>query len=135
MANFVFDLARESFLKGEIDWSTEDIKCILVDTGAGYTPSQADQFLDDVTAGTIATASAFFTTKTTTAGVADADNITFTAVTGAESEALIIYQHTGTPSTSRLIAHIDTATGLAITPGGGDITVTWDDTANKIFKL
>jgi hypothetical protein len=134
MANFVFDLARESFLKGEIDW-TGDVRCVLVDTDAGYTPSQsADQFLDDITAGTIATSDAF-TGLTTAAGVADADNITFASVTGAESEALIIYQHTGTPSTSRLIAHIDTATGLAITPGGGDITVTWDDTANKIFKL
>ena len=72
---------------------------------------------------------------TTTAGVADAADITFTTVTGDESEALVIYKHTGTDGTSNLIAYIDTATGLPVTPGGGDITVTWDDGANKIFKL
>ena len=33
------------------------------------------------------------------------------------------------------INFIDTATGLPITPNGGDIIVTWDNGANKIFKL
>ena len=35
----------------------------------------------------------------------------------------------------RVIAFIDTATGLPVTPNGGDITITWDNGANKIFKL
>jgi hypothetical protein len=34
-----------------------------------------------------------------------------------------------------LIAYIDTATGLPVTPGGGDIDITWDNGSNKIFKL
>ena len=42
---------------------------------------------------------------------------------------------TGTDSTSPLIAFIDTATGLPITPNGGDIIVTWDNGPNKLFKL
>ena len=37
--------------------------------------------------------------------------------------------------TSPLIANIDVATGLPITPSGGDIIVQWDTGANKIFKL
>ena len=32
-------------------------------------------------------------------------------------------------------AYIDTATGLPITPNGGDIIVTWDNGINKIFRL
>lgn len=36
---------------------------------------------------------------------------------------------------SPLIAYIDTATGLPVTPNGGDITIAWDSGANKIFKL
>ena len=75
------------------------------------------------------------TTKTTTLGVFDADNITFSSVSGDVSEALIIYRHTGTDSTSELIAYIDGATGLPVTPNGGDITITWDSGANKIFKI
>lgn len=73
--------------------------------------------------------------KTSTAGVADAADITFTAVSGATVEALIIYKDTGVSSTSNLIAYIDSATGLPATPNGGDITVTWDNSANRIFKL
>ena len=47
----------------------------------------------------------------------------------------MIYRDTGTEATSPLIAYIDTATGLPITPNGGDIIVVWDDGANKIFRL
>ncbi|MNC44515.1 hypothetical protein D3C75_934250 [compost metagenome] len=61
--------------------------------------------------------------------------MTFTAVTGASIEAIVIYADTGTESTSPLIAFIDTATGLPITPNGGDIIVTWDNGTNKIFKV
>jgi hypothetical protein len=50
--------------------------------------------------------------------------VTFTAVTGDVSEAVILYKDTGVAATSPLIAYIDTATGLPVTPNGGDITVT-----------
>jgi hypothetical protein len=72
-------------------------------------------------------------TKTTTNGVADAADVTFTAVTGDSVEAVVLYRHTGTEGTSELIAYIDTATGLPTTPSGGDITIQWN--ANGIFKL
>jgi hypothetical protein len=134
MANALFDKGRESFLKGEIDWSTDTIKAVLVDTGTYTVDLVNHQFYSDLT-GVVGSASAAFTTKTTTAGVADADNLTFTAVSGATAEALVIYQDTGTTTTSRLIAYIDTATGLPVTPNGGDITVSWDNGSNKIFKL
>ena len=135
MANALYDKARESFLKGEIDWSSDDIRVILVDT-ADYTVDLANHdFLDDIAAGARVATSGAFTTKTTTAGVADADDITYSSVTGDVSEALVIYKHTGTESTSNLIAYIDTATGLPVTPNGGDITITWDSGSDKIFKL
>jgi hypothetical protein len=75
------------------------------------------------------------TAKSTTGGAADAADITFTAVSGASIEAIIIYVDSGTEATSPLIAFIDTATGLPITPNGGDIIVTWDNGTNKIFKV
>ena len=65
----------------------------------------------------------------------DAADITFTSVSGPSIEAIILFADTGTESTSPLIAYIDTATGLPITPNGGDIIVTWDNGANKIFKV
>jgi hypothetical protein len=56
-------------------------------------------------------------------------------VSGASVEAIAIYQDTGNEATSRLIAYIDTATGLPVTPNGGDINLNWDTGVNKIFKL
>ncbi|HKX31497.1 MAG TPA: hypothetical protein VJ302_27670 [Blastocatellia bacterium] len=44
--------------------------------------------------------------KTATNGVADADDPTFSSVTGATVEAIAIYKDTGTPATSRMIALI-----------------------------
>lgn len=135
MANALYDTGRAAFLLGDIAWDTDNIKVILVDS-ADYTVDLATHdFLDDVAVGAIEATSGNLSGKTTTAGVADADNVTFSAVTGDQCEALIIYKDTGVSSTSQLIAYIDTATGLPVTPNGGDITVTWDDGANKIFKL
>lgn len=133
MANRLYDLGRESFLKGEISWSGDNIKACLVDS-ASYTPNTAtDQFLSDLS-GVVAT-SGNLASKTTTDGVADAADVTFSSVTGNQSEYIVVYQDTGVSTTSRLIALVDTATGLPVTPNGGDIVVQWDSGANKIFKL
>jgi hypothetical protein len=70
-----------------------------------------------------------------TGGAFDAADVTFTTVTGDPSEALVIWKDTSNEATSPLIMYIDTATGLGVTPNGGDITVTWDNGANKIFKI
>lgn len=135
MANALYDKGREKFLTGAINWSSDAIKAVLVDA-ADYTVNLAThEFLSDIPSGGRVATSANFGTKTTTAGVADAADITFTAVTGDPSEALVIYKDTGSAATSPLIAYIDNATGLPVTPNGGDITVTWDNGSNKIFKL
>ena len=137
MANALFDKGRESFLKAEINIATDNIKAVLVDHGVDTPVPATDQFLSDIGAGARVATSGNFTTKTTTAGVFDADDVTFTAVSGATVESLVIYQDTGNAATSRLIAYIDTlGTGsFPITPNGGDIQFVWDNGANKIFKL
>lgn len=91
-------------------------------------------FIDDIASGgRIATAT--LGSKTKTNGVADAGDVTFSAVSGDVSEALIIWKDTGVESTSPLIAFIQSATGLPVTPNGGDISITWDNGAYKIFML
>lgn len=135
MANALYDKGREGFLDGSIDWDTDDIRVILIDTD-DYTVDLANHDnLDDIPSAARVATSGALTGKTVAAGVADANDVTFSSVSGDQSEALVIYQHTGTESTSRLIAYIDSATGLPVTPNGGDITVQWDSGSNKIFKL
>ena len=135
MTNALYDNGREGFLDGSIDWDTDDIRAILIDTD-DYTVNLAtDDNLDDIPGAARVAVSGALTGKTVTDGVADAADVTWTAVTGDDCEAIVLYKHTGTESTSRLIAYIDSATGLPVTPNGGDIKVEWAETDDKIFKL
>jgi hypothetical protein len=135
MANALYDKGREKFLTGSISWTTDTIKLVFVDS-ADYTPNLAThEFLSSIpSAGRVAISGAF-TGKTATNGVADADDVTVTNVTGDQFEYIIIFKDTGNEATSPLIAFLDTVTGLPFTPSGSDITVRWNDGANKIFKL
>lgn len=133
MANAIYPKYKQALLGGDtnISLSSGTVKVALVDTGT-YTYSAAHQFFSDLsgvvgTPGTIAN-------KTITNGLFDGDDVTFSAVTGNSAEALAIYIDTGTAGTSRLVAYVDTgATGLPVTPNGGDIQITWN--ASGIFQL
>lgn len=180
-------------------------------TSGGYVvnlgPSASGDNWDDFDAAVVGTPQTL-TSPTVTAGVADAADVTYSAVTGATVEAILIYKDTGTASTSRVAALIDgrhivtcaaqaaasattvaverlvagipngtvltfsngasatlsalanagdrtitvtalaaiitagsradapaTSSGLPVTPNGGSITITWDNGANKIFRL
>ena len=134
MANALYPTFKQKLMEAGITMTSDTIKVALIDTGV-YTYSASDEFYDDVSAGTIGTPQTL-TTPSLTVNVFDADNATFTSVSGNSVEALIIYKDTGTPSTSPVIAYIDTvSSGLPVTPNGGDITITWDSGANKIFAL
>jgi hypothetical protein len=137
MANALYDKGRQAFLEGSIAWLTDNIKAALVNIQGGhYTVNlAADQFLSAISAGDRVAISANLTTKTSAAGVADADDVTWAAVVGAQCGAIVLFKDTGVPATSPLIAYIDTDTGLPVTPSGGDIIQVWDNAANKIFKL
>lgn len=135
MANALYDRGRQGFLAKDIGWDDDDIRLVLVDEADDSINLSADEDLADRSGPSRVATSGNFGSKTTTAGVADAGNVTLSAVTGDQAESGDIYQHTGTESTSLMIANIDTATGLPVTPNGGDIVFQWDDGANKIFKL
>ncbi len=135
MANALYDKARQRFLEGSFNWNSDTIKALLVDTAAYTVNLSTHEFHSDVSGSAIIATSGAFASKTTTGGAADAADVTFAAVSGASIEAIVIFKDTGVSATSPLIAYIDTATGLPITPNGGDIIVTWDNGANRIFKL
>lgn len=135
MANTLYDYCRQRFLEAQINWMTDTVKVILVSTSA-YTPQTAvHQYLADIPVSARIAGPVTLTAKATTSGAADAADCTFTSVSGATINAIVIYKDTGTEATSPLIAYIDTATGLPITPNGGDIIVTWDNGVNKIFRV
>lgn len=136
MANGIYAKAKQAFLEADIDWLVDDIKVCVVD-GADYTANLAtDEFLSDIPGAAIVATSANLSTKTSTDGVADADDVTFSSVTGDSVEIIVIYKDTGVAATSRLIAYYDVAaSGLPVTPNGGNITVSWSNGASRIFAL
>jgi hypothetical protein len=142
LANALFDPGREGFLDGTIDWDTAVIKVALV---RGYTFSASHKFVSDITgaSGVLAATSAALSSKTVTNGVADAADITFSAVAqNASNHYLLVFQSSAVTGGSdvaataqRVIAWIDTGTNIPVIPNGGDVTIAWDNGSNKIFKL
>jgi hypothetical protein len=140
MSNVLYDKCRERFATKQQDWTTDVIKAVLVDT-AVYTVSAAHQFLSSVPSGARISGSVLLTNRTATGGACDADDTLFQLVSGPTIEAVVIYEYGETTpgveddTLCKLIAYIDSATGLPITPNGGDIIVTWDNGVNKIFRI
>lgn len=133
MANAIYPLYKQALMDADtdVDLIAGNVKVALVDTGT-YTYSAAHQFLSDLTG--ITATSGNLASKTVTNGVFDAADVTLTAVSGNQSEALVFYIDTGVAGTSRLVAYLDTGqTGLPVTPNGGDINLVWN--ALGIFAL
>jgi hypothetical protein len=132
MANAIYPKWKEAVIQASSNSSLGGtVKAALVDTGT-YTYSAAHEFLSSLS-GQVGTDQTLGT-KTFTNGTFDAANSTWTAVSGATVEAIVIYIDTGVAGTSRLVAFLDTGySGLPVTPNGGDITVTWD--AAGIFTI
>jgi hypothetical protein len=133
--NALYDKGREGFLDGSINFASDNIKAVLIDTGAYTVSLSSNANLSDIPSGARISTSGNLTSKTVTAGVADAADVTFPLASGATVEAVVLYKDTGTAGTSRLIVYIDTGTGLPITPNGGDIATAWSNSTNRIFKL
>lgn len=109
-----------------VDDTTNGPYCALVDTNT-YTYSSAHDFYNDLS-GVVGTDQRI---STPTVGAAtaqfDGDDLTYTSVTGASVEALVIYRKNGGANTTwKLVAYIDTGqTNLPVTPNGGNIVVTF----------
>lgn len=108
------------------DLNTDNLRVGLRDEGTTAIDMTTHVDLADIVAAIVAE-SANLTTPTVgsvAAGVFDHDNVTFSTVTGASVESLDYWKETGTDSTSPYLANIDSATGLPVTPNGGDIVYT-----------
>lgn len=133
MANQLYLLAKQSFLLGQFNLATDDVRVVLTDTGL-YAPNFAtDQFLTSIPVGARGATSPALGAKTTTGGVFDAGDFSFGNVPGPVSyEALVLYTNTGVDATSRLVCYLDTLTGLPVVSNNGPISVVF---GAYIFQL
>lgn len=130
MANTLYPLVKPKLRARTVNLSTDTIKAQLVDTGA-YAYSAAHEFLSDIPAGARIGAAQPLVNKSEYFAFFDADDTIFTSVpagagSASAAEAIAFYKDTGVPGTSSLIALFDTATGLPVSPDGGNIKITWD---------
>lgn len=145
MANALYDKGRNKFARGDINWlaAGDTIKVCLLKSA--YTPNLAThEFFSDLGANVVGNSGngtradcPTLTLIDPAAGVCDANDATITAVPGAVGQCnyICIFKNGTVDGDSPLIALIDTATNLPVTPNGGDIAIAWDNTGNKIFKL
>jgi hypothetical protein len=141
MANALYGPGREGFLAGEIDWDTAVIKLALV--RGSFLSTQ--KFVSDLTTagGVLDATSGALGTKTITNGTADAADVTCSAVAyNATGHSVVIFQASAVTggadvaaTAQRLICWLDTGTNFPIYTNGGDVVLTWDSGANKIFTL
>jgi len=131
MANFVPDAVRNKVWSSAVDDLTAvTVKGMFIDH-ADDTPTVTDDFIDDILSAARVPAIASCPTlgsKTNGVvgvGIFDGADMVFSALSGDASESLILFNDTGTESTSDILVRWDTATGLPLTPNGADVTAQW----------
>ena len=135
MANTIYTAFLNGILGSHatrVDLDADNICLALVDNaGADGAPDISDDFWDDQDGSLVNSLSGNLATKTIGTlgiGVFDAADLApaFSTVSGATVESLCMLKTTGTPSSSNMICWWDTATGLPLTPNGGDVNVTFN---------
>ncbi len=136
MTNFIYKKAKESFLKGEINLYSNTIKVLILNNT--YTPNvNTHQFVSDINSSSIEDRSSGLSNKTVTDGVFDADDVTIANYSGNSFNAVAIYLDSGSDATSRLIAYLDTSTGLPFSSANvqAPVTIVWNNDSTKIIAL
>lgn len=139
MANSFYNSYWSQTLQGDIDLLTDNIKASIIDLDE-YTFDARHQFYSDVAAPAKVAASGNLTGKTLTATpitetptvpvplIFDANDVTLNSVSGAVSEAVLLWADSGDPATSPLILLIVTGSSgpVEIIPNSGNITLQWN---------
>ena len=132
----MYTIAKDDFMDKQIDLVNDTIRVRAV-ADEDYTASAAHTAMTSVTKYTGST-DYTLTSPTTTAGVFDAADTAAAysalAVDGTKDiDALVVFQFVTDDAGSTPILYIDLA--AAVRPNGGDIGITWDSGANKIFAF
>lgn len=130
MANAMYPTYKEGLLDKLFDMNSDVIKASLINTagtGTLYIYSAAhDEYSGgsrDVALASIIAESGALGSPTIALGVFDTADFTWTAVTGTEVEAIIVWDDT--IANDRLVIYYDTSiTGMPLTPNGGNVNAT-----------
>lgn len=136
MANRPFLQGLFHYANGDLAWGSNNVKVVLC--SSSYTPNTAagaDEFLNVIPGGAQVAISGNLASKTNTGGTLDAADLTISSVSGSTVTQFVIFNDTGTDSTSELEFLYDTATNMPVVPNGGNITIQWAGSPNFIATL
>lgn len=136
MSNAIYAKAKKGFLDGVFDLIDDTLKICLVKNSYSV-DLNSHEFLSDIDTSHIAATSGSLSNKSTDSGIFDAGDVTIENYGTSGFHYLVLFKDTGTRSTSRLIAYIDTGDGLPVhsTVDTISITINWSNTISKIFTL
>lgn len=127
-----------AFARGEVVWKAAGgsaIRTALIDTADDVLDLVADDFLDDIAAAAFEERSGNMTlVDAAVDGVVDASDVTLLGTAGDPCEGILVYKFGTNDADSVPLFWWDTAAGLPVTLGG-DVTVVWDNGANKLAKI
>ena len=127
--------AKRLMLTGQFNWTTDNIRAILIATGQ-YTPSVNHTSLLDVPAPARVAISDVLSGKVVNVNVVDANDLLYADVSGPEIGAVLLVAMGSTDATSWLICHLDEAiAGLPFASSAGAVQLTWNNGPDKIFAL
>lgn len=133
MANVLYPKGKKKILDADIDLLVDTIKVVLIKNTYTYDP--AHEFYSSVNTHVLNTPQTL-ANRTTTDGVFDADDVTFTSVTaGDTANAIALIKDTGVAATSPLIAYFDDITYFPAVTNGSDVVIQWSNGAAKIFAI
>jgi len=137
MANFIYGKAKEALFNGLFSIQNNSFKVLLVNNS--YVPNELSHtFVSDINSSFIKNRSQNLVNLTNNYGVIDADDVIIDSHDGTAFNAVVLYQVGFSDSNSRLLAYIDTATGIPYSGSnatGIPITIVWSNGPNKIIRI
>ena len=128
--SFIFNQVKTLVSKKRLDLESDRICAVLVNNY--FTPDKDNQFLSEIPKINISSEPIELRNKSFENYVFDADDISFPCVCGNDITGILIYQGC---KKHHLIGFIDKAVSLPVIPNGGNIDVTWDNGASKVFEM
>ena len=126
MSQALYDVYKQDLILRDsaVDFDTDTIRAILVETG--YVFSAAHANFSDLTntrgdGGDTRADGEALASKTGVNGLCDAADAVFASVTGTNINAFVVYKDTGVDSTSKLLGYFDSVS--TISPSAAQVTI------------
>jgi hypothetical protein len=138
MADGFYQYGMQAFARGQVAWKAAGgatIRTALVDAADYTVDLAAHQVMTSVPSVAREETSGNMTlVDAAPDGIIDANDVTFVGTAGDQCEGILMYLFVTADADSIPLIWWDSAAGLPVSLGG-DISVVWPNTANKIAKI